>query len=85
MKPAYTTEAEIRRAFFSECRVRPRFVGTPGGGYRGAEQNEYPATERTMFCDFVEGLVRSGHISEALARRVTLGPVSRSIRAPSAK
>ncbi len=59
-----TTQAEVR-AFFWETHTG--FTRKPG-----RTQNDYPCDIRMAFCDFVESLSRSGVISEALARKVTL-------------
>lgn len=40
--------------------------------YRLKFQNEYNATIRTMFVDYVDSLQRSGEISDRLAKNVTL-------------
>ena len=64
---AYTTQAQFRDAFWRQLplmyraqrRVRLR-------------QNDYNATIRTAWVDFVDHLQKGGGISEALADRVTL-------------
>ncbi len=66
MKSAFTitTQKEVREAFwdsYTDHKRRP-----------GKTQNDYPADTRMAFCDYVEFLVSSGHISETLAQKVTL-------------
>jgi hypothetical protein len=61
----YTTQQQVRAAYWDSC--HPRFERI-----RGARQNDYSAEIRTDFCEFVDSLARQGHISEALAQRVTL-------------
>ncbi len=59
-----TTQREIRRAFWQ---------GFPKGTRRrGRRQNDYNATIRSEWCEFVDMLTRDGIITEALAQRVTL-------------
>ena len=62
-----TTQKQVRAAFWN---ANP---GMKERDYRASyRQNDYSATVRCDWCDFVEHLVRSGEISEALAQRVTL-------------
>ena len=74
----YTTQASVRRAFWEshpQFRAQARRVPFRQNGralYRAKVQNEYPATIRSAFVDFVDGLNRDGSISDALADRVTL-------------
>jgi hypothetical protein len=63
MTYTYTTQAQVRAAFWQ---------GWPQGFQRGKKHNEYIATIRVEFVDFVDMLQKDGHISEALAQRVTL-------------
>ena len=63
MKYTYTTQAQVRAAFWQ---------GWPEGFRRGKRHNEYGATIRSEFCAFVDMLQKDGHISESLAQRVTL-------------
>jgi len=73
-----TTQKQIRAAFwraFPQFRQRMIPAGRSRTGrllYRPAAQNDYPATVRCTFVDFVDSLARSGQISDALAERVTL-------------
>lgn len=57
-----TTQKQVRDAFWQ------------GNEHlrRGWKQNDYNATIRSEWCEFVDMLARDGHISEALAQRVTL-------------
>jgi hypothetical protein len=62
----YTTQKQIRAAFWQgnehfRSEFRP-----------GKTQNEFNATIRSEFVEFVDMLARDGQISEALAARVTL-------------
>ena len=57
------TEAQVRAAFWQ---------GWPEGFRRGKKHNEYSATIRSEFSDFVDMLQKDGHISEQLAQKVTL-------------
>lgn len=57
----YTTQKEIRAAFYAE---------NPSAKRR--KQNEQPADIRTAFVEFVDYLHRAGLISDSLADRVTL-------------
>jgi hypothetical protein len=72
------TQSEIRQSFWAAFpEYQPKYKAIPytqNGKrlYRRKTQNEYSATIRSMFCNFVDSLARSGQISEALADRVTL-------------
>lgn len=60
----YTTQPQVRAAFWqgwTGCK-RPKRLSS----------GEYPTDVRCEFVDFVDVLARDGHISEALAQRVTL-------------
>lgn len=60
----FTTQSQIRRAFWQ---------GMPTGTkVRGKRQNDYNATIRSEWVEFVDMLARNGHISEELAAKVTL-------------
>jgi hypothetical protein len=60
----YTTEAQVRKAFW---------IGFPEGmRKRGWRQNDYSATIRSEWVEFVDMLAKNGHISQALADKVTL-------------
>lgn len=63
-----TTQAEVRRAFWqgAPAEMRKRVPSYDGKG------RMYNATTRSEFVEFVDMLARDGHISEALAQRVTL-------------
>ena len=60
----FTTQPQVRRAFWQGF---PTFKQGHGG-----TQNDYNATVRTEWVDFVDMLAKDGHISSALAERVTL-------------
>ena len=64
MSYTYTTQAEVREAFWVS---HPDF--TRKGNTR---QNQYPADIRVAFVYFVDHLNKDGMISDKLAERVTL-------------
>lgn len=64
MKYDYTTQAEVRAAFWQGWANCPR-------PHRNTDGN-YPVDIRCEFVNFVDMLQKNGHISEQLARRVTL-------------
>jgi hypothetical protein len=57
----YTTQKEIRAAFYAE---HPTISRRP--------QNDQPADIRMAFCEFIDVLHRAGLISNSLAARATL-------------
>jgi hypothetical protein len=59
----FTTEGQVRKAFW---------IGLEQFKKRGYRQNDYDATIRSEWVEFVDMLARNGCISEALASRVTL-------------
>lgn len=62
----YATEAQVRAAFWQgNEHLRAQFK-------RGKRQNDYNATIRSEWVEFVDMLARDGHISESLASNVTL-------------
>ncbi len=62
-----TTQSALRAAFWAQTPGPIRDV------YRVTyRQNDYSATVRCMWCDFVEHMHRSGEITDALANRATL-------------
>jgi len=70
-----TTQKQVRKAFwdawrrgeFSGLNVTPKkIINYSGNGHM------HNTDTRVTFCDFVDGLSRSGEISQALAGRVTL-------------
>ncbi len=66
----YTTQAQIRAAFWGE---HPSFDHQAReAGIRSARQNQHCATVRCEFVDFVDALARNGEISATLAACVTL-------------
>lgn len=64
----FTNQTQVRAAFWQGSAFKQ--VRTPRGRY--LTQNEYTADVRMEWVDFVDMLARDGHISEALAQRVTL-------------
>lgn len=60
------TISAVRAAFWN---VHPQFSSEYRKTYR---QNDYNATIRSAFVDFVDHLQKDGQISEKLAYRVTL-------------
>jgi hypothetical protein len=60
-----TTQKELRKAFWEQSPCRLDYKAS----YR---QNDYSATVRCDWRDFVEAMQRNGQISEALAFRATL-------------
>jgi hypothetical protein len=61
-----TNQRDLRVAFWAQAGVLADFYKA---SYR---QNDYSATVRCDWCDFVERSTRDGIISEALAQRATL-------------
>lgn len=70
MKYSMTTQAQVRAAFWQGWTPELRRAAGIKRGMR--TQNDYPTDVRVEFVDFVDMLARDGHISEALAQRVTL-------------
>lgn len=63
---AYTTQREVRRAFWDEHPGMSRKkIGPP-------QHRSYTTDTRCAFVDFIDSLHRDGQISDALAQRVTL-------------
>ena len=60
-----TTQKELRKAFWEQSSCRQFYKASD-------RQNDYSATVRCDWCDFVEAMRRDGQISEALAFRATL-------------
>ncbi len=58
-------ESDLQAAFW---KAHPQFVEIPG-----QRQNDYNATIRTAWCDYVDMQQKSGIISEDLADSATLG------------
>ena len=68
MKYNYTTQDQVRAAFWDMCaEFQPQFRRVPG-----RRQNDYPEDIRCRFVDFVDFEQREGNMSERLAARVTL-------------
>lgn len=66
MTPTITNQRDLRAAFWAQAGVLADFYKA---SYR---QNDYSATVRCEWCDFIDHLARDGIISEALAQRATL-------------
>ena len=60
----YTTQQQLRAAFWKDCAEFERIPSYT--------QNDYPATVRCAFVNFVDALQKGGQISDRLAQRVTL-------------
>ena len=61
-----TTQKELREAFWQGSpHLRARY-------HSKKRQNEFNATIRSEWCDFVDMMVRDGQISDALAQCATL-------------
>ena len=70
MKPTFTTQAQVRAAFWE---AHPRFEQQARAfGVRSKGQNAQGTDCRCAFVDFVDGLARNGEISESIASKVTL-------------
>lgn len=73
-----TTQAQVRQSFwtaFPEYQPKYRAIPYTQNGkrlYRRKTQNEYSATIRSLFVDYVDALARNGDINETLAGKVTL-------------
>ena len=64
------TQAELRRAFwasFPELETEARRRRTLSKG-----QNAQTCTARCAFCDWLDGLAKSGQVSDRFANRATL-------------
>ncbi len=61
-----TNQRDLRKAFWEQAGVLADF-------YKASHrQNDYSATVRCDWCDYVDRMARDGAISEALAQRATL-------------
>ncbi len=61
-----TNQKDLRKAFWAQAGVLADFYKS---SYR---QNDYSATVRCEWCDFIDAMARDGTISESLAERATL-------------
>lgn len=62
----FTTEGQVRKAFWQgNEHLRSQYR-------RNKRQNDYNATIRSEFVEFVDMLARDGFINESLAQTVTL-------------
>ena len=59
----YTTQKQLRKTFWEH---------NPTLRQKNKTQNNYNATIRTMWVDFVDSMQKSGLITETLASKVTL-------------
>ena len=60
------TQSQVRESFWQAF---PEFKGSFRKTYR---QNQYNATIRSSFVDYVDSLCKDGLVTESLANRVTL-------------
>lgn len=68
MAYVYTTQSEVREAFWAMCaEFQPKFKRVSG-----RRQNAYHTDIRCRWVDFVDEECRNGNMSESLANRVTL-------------
>ena len=65
MQYDFTTQAQIRNAFWQGSKHLKHYI-------KSKIQNEYNATIRSEFVEFIDMLERNNHISEKLAYEVTL-------------
>ena len=65
MQYDFTTQAQVRSAFWQGNEHQNHYV-------KSKTQNEYNATIRSEFVQFVDMLERNNHISSKLANEVTL-------------
>lgn len=72
MKYAITTQAEVRRLFWELHESQPGINTRKIRDHAGTGKM-FDTDTRCAFVDYVDGLARSGEISDALADRVTLG------------
>lgn len=69
MKTQYEDEEEIREAFWQN---HPQFDSRDYKGQNHPSQNNYNATIRSAWCEWIDYLQKDGQISEELADKVTL-------------
>ena len=60
----FTTQSQVRAAFWQGWKNRPR--------PKKMKDGDYPTDVRVEFVEFVDMLSKDGHITEQLARKVTL-------------
>ena len=65
MKYDFTTQAQVKNAFWQGSEYLKHYV-------KSKTQNEYNATIRSEFVEFVNMLEINNHINEKLANEVTL-------------
>jgi hypothetical protein len=66
MKTQLQTQWEVRRSFWAT-----QFANNLTK-HKRMKHNEYPATIRTMFSEYIDRIARDGIIDETLAKRATL-------------
>lgn len=66
------TSRQVRSEFWKAHPQFRRGMMRQNGNWRPKVQNEYNATTRTAFVEFVDGLAREGRITETVASNVTL-------------
>ena len=71
MKYTYTTQKQVREAFWSEHRGLPGITPRRIKNYSG-NGTMHNTDTRCAFCDYVDMLSKGGDISQELAARVTL-------------
>ena len=66
------TSRQVRSEFWKAHPQFKRGMMRQNGNWRAKVQNEYNATTRSAFVEFVDGLAREGRITETVAGNVTL-------------
>lgn len=66
------TSRQVRSEFWKAHPQFKRGMMRQNGSWRPKVQNEYNATTRSAFVEFVDGLAREGRITETVASNVTL-------------
>lgn len=66
------TSRQVRSEFWKAHPQFKRGMMRQNGNWRPKVQNEYNATTRSAFVEFVDGLAREGRITETVASNVTL-------------
>jgi len=71
MPYTYTTQQQVRAAFWQDCASISGISKRKIRNYSGTG-TMYNTDTRCAFCDYVDALSKSGDISQSLAERVTL-------------
>lgn len=66
------TSRQVRSEFWKAHPQFKRGVMRQNGNWRAKVHNEYNATTRSAFVEFVDGLAKAGRITETVASNVTL-------------